>query len=384
MDFLPYGKQFIDEDDIKAVEEVLRSNWLTTGPKVKEFEEKLAEKVGAKYVVAVNSGTAALHAAYYAAGLGEGDEFITSPITFAATANAGLYLKSRPVFVDIESETGNIDVNKIEDAITSKTKVISPVDFSGQPADLTRIMQVARDNNLVTIEDAAHALGAIYQGKPVGSIADMTIFSFHPVKHITTGEGGAIATDNEEYYKKLLAFRSHGITKNPDELMEYHGPWYHEMQTLGYNYRISDISCALGLSQLSKLDNFLARRAWISRQYNAKLESLREHLVLPSVKDQRVSAWHLFVIQVKGGTEERRRLFEYLHSRNIGVQVHYLPVYLHPYYQSLGYSKGLCPEAEDFYSKVISLPIFPEMKEEDIDKVCRTLYEYFGVIYNDR
>ena len=381
MAYIPYGKQYIDEDDILAVIDVLKSDWLTTGPKVQEFERRLAEQVNAKYVVAFSSGTAALHGAYFSAGIKKGDEVITSPITFAATANAACYLRAKPVFVDVESTTVNINPQEMETAITPNTRVIAPVDFTGQPADMEAVMEIARKHNLIVVEDAAHALGATYKGKPVGSIADMTVFSFHPVKHITTGEGGAVATHSEEYYQKLLSFRNHGITKDTRQLTEYHGPWYHEMQFLGYNYRITDIQCALGISQLKKLNTFLKRRREIAQIYIQKLKDIVE-IELPVMVSDCNPAWHLYVIRLARENPRRRAIFEALQSRGIGVQVHYIPVYRHPYYRMLGYRKGLCPKAEDYYQRCISLPIFPAMTDKDIDSVINGLKSVIKEIYS--
>ena len=368
MNFLPYGKQSLDQDDVAAVLEVLQSDWLTTGPKVQEFETALAQRVEAGYAVVFNSGTAALHAAYFAAGVGVGDEVITSPITFAATANAALYLGAKPVFADVQQDTINIDPVALEQLITPRTKVLAPVDFAGHPANMEVIMDIAHSNNLVVVEDAAHALGATYHGRSIGSLADMTIFSFHPVKHITTGEGGAVVTNNEDYYEKLLAFRSHGIVRDEEKLTESHGPWYYEMQYLGYNYRITDIQCALGISQLKKLDSFLEKRQAIVNFYNQQFVDL-EKIELPVLLAGISAAWHLYVIRLNGENPPRRKVFEELLKLGIGVQVHYLPVYWHPYYQKLGYTKGLCPVAEDYYWRAISLPIFPTMTWDDANRV---------------
>lgn len=376
MDFLPYGKQYIDQDDIQAVLKVLQSDWLTTGPKVAEFECALAKRAGASYAVTFNSGTAALHAAYFAAGVGPGDEVITSPITFAATANAALFLGAKPVFCDIRKDTLNLDPSLIKRHINSRTKMLAPVDFAGHPADLDDIMEIAGQHGLVVVEDAAHALGALYHGRPVGSLADMTIFSFHPVKHITTGEGGAVVTNNQDYYEKMLAFRSHGMVRKKERLIEYHGPWYHEMQYLGYNYRITDIQCALGISQLKKLDSFLEKRRALADFYNRELSSL-ENLKLPVTIPRISPAWHLYVIRMKGNNPLRRELYEALHVAGIGVQVHYLPVYWHPYYVKLGYKKGLCPVAEDYYWRTLSLPIFPAMTVEDTARVTKEIKNLF-------
>lgn len=370
--FLPYGKQYIDRDDIQAVLDVLNSDWLTTGPKVEEFEKTLAQRAGAKYAVVLNSGTAALHAAYFAAGVGPGDEVITSPITFAATANAALFLGARPVFADVRRDTVNINPAEVERHITTRTRVLAPVDFAGHPADLNAMMDIARRHDLVVVEDAAHALGAACHGRPVGSLADLTIFSFHPVKHITTGEGGAVVTNNKAYYEKMLAFRSHGMVREREKLCDWHGPWYHEMHYLGCNYRLTDIQCALGISQLKKLDLFLEKRQTLVDFYNRELSGL-ENIELPVTLPGVSPAWHLYVIRLKGDYPRRRELFEALHRAGIGVQVHYLPVYWHPYYQKLGYPKGLCPVAEDCYWRALSLPLFPALKLDDANRVVMEL-----------
>ncbi|MEW5919761.1 MAG: UDP-4-amino-4,6-dideoxy-N-acetyl-beta-L-altrosamine transaminase [Bacillota bacterium] len=377
--FIPYGRQHVDEDDIRAVAEVLRSPWLTTGPVVKQFEEALAARVGARFCVIFNSGTAALHGAYVVAGVSEGDEVITSPLTFMATANAALYLGARPVFVDIGKDSFNIDVEKVEETITSHSRVIAPVDMGGMPADLDKVMDLARRFKLVVVEDGSHALGALYRGKCVGSIADMTVFSFHPVKHITTGEGGAVTTDNEEFYKRLKAFCSHGVVREKDAFQgnffgEEDGagppPWYYEQQALGYNYRLPDINCALGLSQLKKMDIFLKRRREIADRYN---EAFKDHqlLQLPPQPgaDGTASAWHLYILRLKGEHPPRRAVVERLHKMGIGTQVHYQPVYLHPYYRDLGYRPGLCPRAEDYYRRAFSIPIFSAMTDNEVERV---------------
>jgi len=368
MDFLPYGKQYLDQDDIRAVLKVLQSDWLTTGPKVGEFEKALAQRAGTKYAVVLNSGTAALHAAYFAAGVEPGDEVITSPVTFAATANAALFLGARPVFADVRRDTVNIDPAEIERRITPRTRALVPVDFAGHPADMDDIMDIARKHNLVVVEDAAHALGAAYHGRTVGSLADMTVFSFHPVKHITTGEGGAVVTDNKNFYEKMLSFRSHGIIREKEKMEEWHGPWYHEMHYLGYNYRITDIQCALGISQLKKLDSFLEKRRALADFYHSELSDMK-NIELPVTLAGISPAWHLFVIRLIENRPPRRELFESLHRAGIGAQVHYLPVYRHPYYQKLGYPEGLCPVAEDYYRRTLSLPLFPAMELDDARRV---------------
>ncbi|MFZ5988723.1 MAG: UDP-4-amino-4,6-dideoxy-N-acetyl-beta-L-altrosamine transaminase [Bacillota bacterium] len=374
--FIPYGRQWIDEEDINAVVETLRGDYLTTGPKIKEFEEKLAQYVGAKYAVAISNGTAALHAACFAAGVKEGDEVITSPITFAASANCVLYMGAKPVFSDIDPKTYNIDPKDIKRKITKNTKAIIPVHFTGQPCDMDEIFNIAREYDLTVIEDGAHALGAEYKGKKVGSMGDMTTFSFHPVKHITTGEGGAITTDSEELYKKLLLFRTHGITRNSQEMINNEGPWYYEQQYLGYNYRITDFQSALGVSQLNKSDRFLNIRRQYIRQYNIAFEGLRE-IVIPYQLEGTDSSWHLYIIKLRLERLKcgRREIFEELLKRKIGVNVHYIPVYYHPFYKQLGYQKGLCPNAEELYERIITLPLFPGMEEEEIEYVISNVKE---------
>lgn len=373
--FLPYGQQWIDDEDIKEVVKVLKSDYLTTGPKVAEFESKIAQYVGSKYAVAVSNGTAALHAACFAAGINEGDEVITTPLTFAASANCILYQGGKPVFADIDFDTYNIDPSEIEKNITEKTKAIIPVDFTGQPVDVDRIKDIAKKYGLIVIEDAAHALGAEYKGNKIGSLADMTAFSFHPVKHITTGEGGMITTNDEELYNRLVLFRSHGITRDANRLANKNeGSWYYEQLELGYNYRITDIQCALGISQISKLDKFLGRRREIAEKYNSYLKNI-DGIILPYQASYSKSSWHLYVIQIELEKFKvgRREIFEALRAENIGVNVHYIPVYYHPYYRRLGYKKGLCPTAERLYERIITLPLYPKMNDKDIQDVVNAL-----------
>ncbi|SHH67180.1 UDP-4-amino-4,6-dideoxy-N-acetyl-beta-L-altrosamine transaminase [Desulfosporosinus lacus] len=369
--FLPYGRQWLDEDDIQAVVEVLKSDYLTTGPKILEFEKAFAKYVGAKYAVAIANGTAALHAACFAAGIKQGDEVITTPITFAASANSVLYCGGQPVFADIDPDTYNIDPDEIRKSITSKTKAIIPVHFAGQPCEMEEIGKIAKEYNLIVIEDAAHAVGADYKGKLIGGISDMTTFSFHPVKHITTGEGGMITTSDEEVYKKLLLFRSHGITRDRELLIEeYQGPWYYEQLELGYNYRMSDIQAALGLSQLNKADKFIKRRREIAGMYTLVFGE-EVNLITPLQQEGCNSSWHLYVIRLnfKNLKCSQRDFFEYLIQENIGVNIHYIPVYKHPFYRKNGYRDVICPNSEQFYSACISLPIFPKMTNEDIKDV---------------
>jgi len=369
---LPYGHQWIDDEDIKAVSEILHSDWITQGPKVAEFEKEFAKYVGTPYAVAVNSGTAALHTACFAANIGKGDEVITTPITFAASANCVLYQGGIPVFADIDTDTLNIDPEEIKKKITKRTKALIPVDFTGLPLDLEKILQIAKENNFIIIEDASHALGATYKGRKIGSISDMTIFSFHPVKHITTGEGGLITTNSEEYHERLKLFRTHGITKDKNKMSKYDGPWFYEMQELGYNYRLTDFQCALGISQLGKIESNLARRREIVKKYNNKFKNMPE-LIVPSINPKNSNpAWHIYMIQVnleklKVG---RREIFEASRAENIGVNVHYIPVHLQPYYQKrFGYCLGDFPKAENYYSRAITLPVFPKMSDKDIDDV---------------
>lgn len=362
--YIPYGKQSIDEDDINAVLSVLRSDFLTTGPKIHEFEEIVRKYVGAKYAVAISNGTAALHAACFAAGIKAGDEVITTPITFAASANCAFYLGAKPVFADIKKDTYNIDSEDIKRKITDKTKAVIPVHYTGQPCEMDEIYKIAKEYNLVVIEDAAHALGADYKGKKIGGISDMTTFSFHPVKHITTGEGGMIVTNNQEFYKKLQLFRSHGITRDENLMHKSDGDWYYEQLALGYNYRITDLQCALGITQMKKLDKFITRRKELVNRYNNAFKEMKE-IITPFQQKGCNNSWHLYVIQVK----ERKKVFDYLRSSGIGVNVHYIPVYQHPYYQEHGYSDTKCENAEQLYQHIISLPLYPELKNEEQDYV---------------
>lgn len=372
---IPYARQYIDQDDIDAVVEALKSDYLTTGPKIAEFEEKFAGYVGAKYAVSVTSGTAALHAAAYAAGISEGDEVITTPLTFAASANCVLYNGGKVVFCDIDEKTYNIDVNKLESLITPKTKAIIPVHYTGQPCDNDEIYRIARKHGLVVIEDAAHALGAEYKGKKIGRECDMAEYSFHPVKHITTGEGGMIVTNDEEYYQKLSMFRTHGITRDPEAMPRNDGAWFYEQHLLGYNYRMTDIQAALGISQLSKIEKFVERRRQIAAMYNEAFRDIEE-IITPYQLEGTNSSWHLYVIQLAGKLQDRRRyVFDELRKRNIGVNVHYIPVYYHPYYRNLGYEKGLCPVAERLYERIISIPMYYFLKDDEAEYVVNGVKE---------
>jgi len=367
---IPYGKQTIDQDDIQAVVDVLQSDFLTTGPKIAEFEQTVADYVGAKYAVAISNGTSALHAACFAAGIGPGDEVITTPLTFAASANCVLYCGGTPVFADVDPKTYNIDPEDIQRKITDRTKAIIAVHLAGQPCDMDAIHSIAREHGLIVIEDGAHALGSVYKGKKVGSMSDMTTFSFHPVKPITTGEGGMIVTDNEDFYKKMILFHSHGITRDDSMMTRNDGPWFYQQFDLGYNYRITDIQCALGCSQMKKLDRFLARRKEIVAHYNEAFADC-DNIITPYQLSDTESGWHLYIVQVKNC--DRRQVFEKMREKGIGVNVHYIPVYMHPYYQEHGYENVHCANAEEIYSHIISLPLYPGLTSEQQDYVIDTL-----------
>lgn len=367
---IPYGKQTIEQDDIQAVVDVLKSDFLTTGPKIAEFEQTVADYVGAKYAVAISNGTSALHAACFAAGIGPGDEVITTPLTFAASANCVLYCGGTPVFADVDPKTYNIAPEDIRRKITDRTKAIIAVHLAGQPCDMDAIHSIAHEHGLIVIEDGAHALGSVYKGKKVGSMSDMTTFSFHPVKPITTGEGGMIVTDNEDFYKKMILFRSHGITRDDSMMTRNDGPWFYQQFDLGYNYRITDIQCALGCSQMKKLDRFLARRKEIVARYNEAFADC-DNIITPYQLSDTESGWHLYIVQVKKC--DRRQVFENMREKGIGVNVHYIPVYMHPYYQEHGYENVHCANAEEIYSHIISLPLYPGLTSEQQDYVIDTL-----------
>lgn len=376
---IPYGKQTIDRKDIKAVIDVLNSDFLTTGPTIKIFEDKFAKFVNAKYAVAVSSGTAALHLACLAANLKKGDELITSPMTFAASANCALYCGAKPIFVDINEENGLINENLIEKKITSRTKIIVPVHYGGLPCNMKKIRLIAKKNKLIVIEDACHALGSLYQGTKIGdcTYSDMSVFSFHPVKHITTGEGGMITTNSRIFYERLLVLRTHGIIKIPSELQnKQEGEWFYEMQMLGYNYRLTDIQCALGISQLKKINKYIKKRLSIARTYNNIFSKMDEIELLKPDKNSK-NAYHLYIIKVKDKIV-RLDLFNYLKKRDIYCQVHYIPVYLHPYYRMMGYKKGICPIAERFYNRIISIPIYPSLNEIEQKSVIQSIYDYYA------
>ena len=365
-----YGRQWIEEDDIAAVGDVLRSNFITCGPMVSKVEKELAAYTGAKYAVAVSNGTAALHCACIAAGIGEGDEVITTPLTFAASANCALYVGAKPVFADINPETYNIDPKSIREHITPKTKAIVAVDFTGQCVEIEEIRAICDEYHLIFIEDAAHAIGSAYNGKKVGSLADMTCFSFHPVKTITSGEGGAITTNNEELYKRLVLAHTHGIT-HEEELMEdapHEGRWVYEQISLGFNYRMTDFQAALLDSQLKKLDGFKEKRQQIVKRYNEAFKDLPGIIVQKEIEESDTCR-HLYIIRLDLDKLSctRREFFDAMAAENVQCQVHYVPVYYFPYYRHLGYEKGLCPNAEEVYKGIMSIPLYPKLTEEEIE-----------------
>ena len=377
-----YGHQYIDDKDIQAVVDVLKSDYLTCGPKIEEAEKKLCEITGAKYAVLIANGTAALHACIFAAGIGEGDEIVTTPITFAASANCALYAGANPVFADIDPETYNIDPESIEKCITEKTKAVVAVDYTGQAVQLERIREICNRHGLILIEDAAHSLGTKYNGKPVGSIADMTEFSFHPVKTCTAGEGGAITTNDEELYKRLVLFRTHGITRD-QRLMnkQTEGGWYYQQIALGYNYRMTDMQAALLSSQLDKLDMFGKRRKELVKRYDAAFAEMPEITVQKEIAESD-TVRHLYVIQLNLEMLNctRKEVFEALQAEGVGVNVHYIPVYSFPYYQSIGYKMGTCPNAERLYERMISIPLYYSLTDEEQDKVItaiRKILDYY-------
>ena len=368
---LPYARQFVDEEDCRAVNEVLLSDFLTTGPMAREFEEAIAAFVHAEHAVSFSSGTAALHAACKVAGVQSGDEVITSPMTFSASSNCALYLGAKPVFADINLDNFNIDIKEIEKQITSKTKAIIPVDFTGQAIDIDGIKDLVSGTNIIVIEDCAHGLGTKYKGQPLGGLSDMTEFSFHPVKTITTGEGGIITTNNKEYYQQLIDFRSHFITRDIKKLENKEGGgWFYEQYDLGFNYRLTDIQAALGISQLKKINGFIDRRKEIVRKYNDAFENI-DGIILQDNPEFSDTSNHLYVIKLDFSKldVDRKQIYNAFIAEHIGVHVHYIPVYWHPYYQKLGYQKGLCPNAEELYNCMLTVPLFPAMTDQDVNDV---------------
>ena len=387
---MPYSRQDIDASDIDAVAKILGSDFLTQGPAVENFQERLAGYVGALHAVVFNSGTSALHAAYHAAGLKSGDEFITSPNTFAATANAGLMLGAMPVFADVEPDTGNIDPAQVEKLVTPKTKLLVAVHYAGFLADMKSLYEIALRHNIVVVEDACHALGSSHDSDDplaaggrsfTGSCerSDMAVFSFHPIKSITTGEGGAVVTNDDGFADALKSFGNHGVTKDEARFIEKpsHGPWYYEMQDLGLNYRMTDIQAALGASQLARCDAFIARRREIARTYDRAFKE-NPWFDIPPEKEGTYSSHHLYPIALRQPyAGKKREIFTSMRQSGLGVQVHYIPVYTHPYYRGLGFQGALCPRAEEFYRRELSIPIYPSMTDEDVKFVIDTVTEVF-------
>lgn len=377
---LYYGHQYLDEKDVQAVVDVLHSDYLTCGPKITELEQRLCDLTGAKYAVVCSNDTAALHIACMAAGVSAGDEVVTTPITFLASANCALYCGAKPVFADIDEETYNIDPKEIEKALTPRTKAVVAVDYTGQVVDLDTIMETCHKQNVVVIEDAAHSIGTLYKGRPVGSVADMTTFSFHPVKTVTAGEGGAILTDNEEYYRKLLLYRSHGMTRDPAQMTkESEGGWYYQMIDLGYNYRMTDMQAALLLSQLDKLPMFRKRRKEIVARYNEAFSQIPELTVQQELESSDTTR-HLYILRIKPEklSIDRRGFFDAMAAENIMCNVHYIPIYLQPFYQQMGYPKGLCPKAEKLYNEMMSLPLYYAMTDQDVEDVITAVQKIVG------
>ena len=377
-----YGHQYIDEADIKAVTDVLRSDFLTCGPQIGNLEKRLCELTGAKYAVACSNGTAALHMACQAAGIGEGDELITTPITFAASANCALYCGARPVFADINPETYNIDPACVKKKITEHTKAVVAVDYTGQAVELKALLAMCHEKGITLIEDGAHSIGTLYDGRPVGSIADMTTFSFHPVKTVTGGEGGAVLTNDPKLYQRLKLFQTHGITREPELLQhESHGGWYYEQVELGMNYRMTDMQAALISSQLDKLPRFRKRRKEIVAKYDQAFSQIPELFVQKEIPESDTTR-HLYILRIRPEklTIDRKQFFEAMAAENICCNVHYIPVYYHPYYEKLGYEKGLCPNAEKLYSEIMSLPLYYSLTDQDVEDVIaavRKLCAYY-------
>lgn len=374
---IPYARQSISEEDIAAVVRVLRSDFLTQGPEIEKFERAVAEKCGVPYAVAVSSATAGLHLAYLALGVGPGDEVWTSPNTFVATANAARYCGATPDFVDIDPQTYNLSPDKLAKKLASggRPRIVTPVHFAGQPADIAAIADLAKKFGFAVVEDAAHAIGAEYRGKPVGccEYSDCAVFSFHPVKIITTGEGGMVLTRRRDLYEKLIRLRTHGITRNPGLMTRNDGPWYYEQIELGYHYRITDIQAALGHSQLNRLDQFIQRRRELAARYDQLLRDLP--VTLPWQHPEGNSSWHLYVIRLKLNQirKTHRQVFEELRAAGIGVNLHYIPVYLQPDYLASGHTPGTCPEAESYYREAVSLPMFPALTNHEQDQVVAAI-----------
>ena len=374
-EFLPYGKHWLDEKEINEVVDSLKSDWITTGPKMKQFEDQFKKYIGSKYAIAVNSGTAALHISTSSIDINPGDEVITTPLTFVASANCVVYRGGTPILADIKLNSYNIDPEEIRKKITDKTKAIIPVHFAGQPCDMDEICEIAEENDLYIIEDAAHAIDAVYKNKKVGNISDLTIFSFHPVKNITTAEGGMVTTNDSELNDKLLMYRTHGISVDAEKRFGKSGDYYYDMQVLGFRYNMSELHASLGIQQLAKLESFQNRRREIVKIYNRELQSLEE-ITLPYVNENVKHSWHLFVIQLnlKKLKVDRDHIFKALREENIGVNVHYIPVHYHSFYKNkFGLQKGILPNVEWLYSRILSIPLFPKMTNNDVYDVINAI-----------
>ncbi|PZG14492.1 DegT/DnrJ/EryC1/StrS family aminotransferase [Nonomuraea aridisoli] len=368
---LPYGRQSIDESDVEAVTGVLRGDWLTTGPAVAAFETELARWTGGVPCVSVTSGTAALHVAYAAAGVRAGDEVVTTPLTFVATAATAALLGAKVVFADVQPDTGNLDPDAAAALVTPRTRVITAVDYAGHPADHDELREVADRAGAVLVDDAAHAIGSTYKDRPVGSLADLTTFSFFPTKTVTTAEGGAVAAADPERFRRAARFRNHGMVREPGEQrFPGEGGWHQEVHTFGLNYRLPDVLCALGISQLRRLERFRARRAELVERYDTLLRDV-PGLTLPARRAYVRPSWHLYPVRVRDG--RRREVYERMRAAGIGVQVNYLPAYWHPVFEDLGYRRGLCPRAEAYYAEELSLPLFPGLSDAEQDRVAETL-----------
>lgn len=367
---IPYGRQWVDDDDIAAVAEVLAGDFLTTGAAVSEFERRLCDVTGAADAVALSSGTAALHAMYQAAGLEAGDEIVTSPLTFAGTANAALYLGAAVRFADVSADTGNIDPDAAAAAVGPRTRFVVAIDFGGHPADYDALASAL--GSTPVLADAAHSLGATYKGRAVGTLAVASELSFHPVKLVTTGEGGAVVTSDRSIADRARAFRTHGIVRDEARQRD-EGGWWNEQVVLGFNYRLTDIQAALGSSQLLRMSAFLARRRAIAARYGAALADI-EGLELPSPRPETEPAWHLYPVRVREASR-RRAFFDALRRLGLGVQVHYIPVYWHPWYRELGYERGMCPVAEDIYSRSVSIPMYPKLTDAELDRSIELVHE---------
>ncbi len=373
---LPYGRQSVDDSDVAAVVEVLGSDWLTTGPWVRAFEERLARLAGTPGAVTVTSGTAALHTAYAALGVGAGDEVVTTPLTFVATASGATALGATVVFADVTPDTGNLDPASVESVLTPATRVVSGVDYGGHPIDAPGLRSVIGERDVVLLEDAAHSIGGSLDGVPVGSVADVTTFSFFPTKNLTTAEGGAVVSPDPDVLTRAATFRNIGMVKDPARMRRPSDEgWWYEVHEVGVNYRLPDVLAALGSSQLDRLDAFSARRRELHARYTEGLSGL-DALVLPPTRAGAVPTWHLYSLRIREG--RRRALFDHLRENGIGVQVNYIPVYWHPLYADAGYRRGMCPVAEEYYEQEISLPLFPDLADADVDRVVDLVRGFVG------